>query len=209
MKDKIFTWYIGKPEAKDVVAEQYLDGTVIIDGKGDFDLNIFDGVIKRNISYNATKIIFAKDNKLKPTDLTKMFSEFTNLEYIDFTNLDVSKVVSIKNIFIDCENLKEINMSNLRFDLLDNDLALLVSDCKNLIKFNISGTTFNESLGFGTIGLIKFDKCKKLKELNISNIDKYMVNELINVRSLTNQTKFICTLSLGDFIDKYITYPLV
>ena len=72
----------------------------------------------------------------------QLFQHAYELEEIDMSNMDLSKVESIYGAFWNAENIKKINLSNTKFDSL-KQISNLCNNCKNLEEINLSNININ------------------------------------------------------------------
>ena len=77
-----------------------------------------------------------------------MFEECSELEYLDLSNFDTSKVIAMNHMFNECHKLKEI---------------------KGINKFNTSQVTNMRTM---------YQKCYELENLDLSNFDTSKVNDM-------------------------------
>ena len=148
---------------------------------------------------------------VKPITCDAMFSGCTNLENIDFTQMDLSEVVEIRNMFAGCRSLKSLDLS--LFDaskIIDwtnvidgcsslteldatvftqNNKILSFSGCSGLT--HIHGLELYRGTGITTFRQV-FAGCASLTEVDLSNWDNSEVYDMWrlfeNCKSLTKIT---------------------
>ena len=58
------------------------------------------------------------------------------MTYIDLSHFKTSSLISTKQMFKDCINLKSINLNNFETDLVE-DMSSMFSGCSSLISLNL------------------------------------------------------------------------
>ena len=71
-------------------------------------LHIKAGWLGEGQKETITEIV--ADETIKPTSLK--FENYSSLKKVDFTNIDLSELTSMENLFVNCPSLKEIDLSN-------------------------------------------------------------------------------------------------
>jgi len=145
-------------------------GTIVASGKnGDLDWSVdASGVLRISGSgefdprtawdRRGKKVIVSVSNI---TSLEKMFKD-SIIESVDFTESDLSKVRSIRELFYGCDRLKTVNMSGAELGNVQ-DLIDVFYDCCHLQKIDWSKVTL--SSGYGAWGYKTFYHCYDLKEI--------------------------------------------
>ena len=154
-------------------------------------------------------------------NMSRMFSNCTNLSSLDLSLFDTSNLTNIKEMFINCTNLKSINFGNADFSKVTTMEGLFYG-CKwlksiDLTKFKTDNVTTMYCMFFGcenveTIDLCNFSTsnmtgmgmgamfsgCKKLTTI-------YVGDEWSNDRTknLSNNTFYNCYSLLGRNVTKY------
>ena len=102
-----------------------------------------------------------------------LFQCANNLEEIDMSDMDLSKVTTIYEMFMQCTSmgpsqLKKINMSNIKFNSLEN-MAYLCQNCYNLEEVDLSNWNVDipDTISYGTTSLFQNDY--NLKKVNLHN----------------------------------------
>lgn len=128
-------------------------------------LNI-DNSVKLQYSFNDNTIVKKVIPYIVPSSLFGTFWGASNLEYIDTSNLDISRVTSLYCLFRNCTNLKEVDVSDWDVSNCTN-LDGIFYGCSSLEKIDVSkwNTSKATLIGFLFLG------CKNLKEVNVSNFD--------------------------------------
>ena len=113
------------------------------------------------------------NEKLK--DMSYMFQWSYNLEEIDMSDMDFSKVTTVYEMFqwhySYWSKLKKINLSNTRFDSLEN-MGYLCEKCNSLEEIDLSNMNINiwNNVSYGSDGLFK--SAYNLEKLNLDGFWK-------------------------------------
>ncbi|MDO4436480.1 MAG: BspA family leucine-rich repeat surface protein [Coriobacteriaceae bacterium] len=137
----------------------------------------------------------------KAARFTNLFSHWSKLESVDFTNLDTSEVVHAGGMFSDCPSLTEVDFSkcdlgnlqvtNYMFQYcgsLQNVLFPkgvgsvsglqfidhMFQDCAKLRSIDLSGISMNEAQNMQSM----FAGCKKLEEIKLPAADDWAVTSM-------------------------------
>lgn len=125
---------------------------------------------------NLNSVNLSAFDTSKVTDMSAMFVNCSNLNVLDITNLDTSKVVNMSGIFDGCESLKSIDLSS--FDTSNvTDMSYMFRECKSLEKIDVSH--FNTSQVTDMSGM--FSECEALKELDLSAFHVDQVTSTYNM----------------------------
>ena len=110
-------------------------------------------IIKGNVGQNLTGMFVGKDKEketllsvvqeikvvgtegVKVKSISKMFVDMKNLVKVDLSELDLSEVKGIEDVFKNCPRLKEVNLGNMPLKLYD--LSKMINGCDNLKKLII------------------------------------------------------------------------
>ena len=131
----------------------------------------FKGVKATNMSrmFYGTKfkkIIFQNVDTSAVTDMSELFADCFNLEELDISTFNTASVEKMNCTFRFCQELKVLDLRNF-----DTSKVTFTFDtfgyCKNLVYINVS--SFNTKNSQVMRGL--FITCEKLKYLDISNFD--------------------------------------
>jgi len=106
------------------------------------------------------------------TTMKSMFSGCSNLEDIDFTLFDTSKVQSMKYMFYGCSSLKDIS---LPFDTNNvYDMSYMFYSCRSAENIDLFAFMTHKLC----LANAMFGKCPKLETVAISgDFDTYMLNK--------------------------------
>jgi surface protein len=93
---------------------------------------------------NDTLYISSIDDVLyAPSSMKYYFSQFTNLESVNFTNLNTSEVNNMSYLFYKCSKLNSINYSNIDTSKVTN-ISLMYSNCTSLTNVDMSNLDFSK-----------------------------------------------------------------
>ncbi len=152
-----------------------------------------------------------------------LFSEFTNLSNIDFTNVDTSLVASMYGMFNNCSSLTSLELSNFNTSKVTSMRAMF-NECSSLVQLDLSsfdtskvetmrsmfyGCSSLEQLDLSNFDTSKvttmfcmFNGCSSLEELDISNFD---TNNVINMQSMFYNCNSLTSLDLSSFNTSKVT----
>ena len=140
--------------------------------------------------YYCKNITEVKLNNFKFSSFRGAFYGCTLLEKIDFTGISTSNITDMQYSFTDCSSLKSLDLTNFDVSTLATNknstggLWQTFAGCSSLETLNITGWKITNKVTnlYGT-----FDKCSKLKKLDLSNWDTTGVTDLnYTFRRMTN-----------------------
>ena len=140
--------------------------------------------------YYCKNITEVKLNNFKFSSFRGAFYGCTLLEKIDFTGIGTSNITSMQYSFTDCSSLKSLDLTNFDVSMVATNkygsggLHQTFAGCSSLETLNITGWKITNKVTnlYGT-----FDKCSKLKKLDLSNWDTSGVTTLnYAFRRMTN-----------------------
>ena len=161
--------------------------------KGTIDLSNFkpNNYVDFGFAFNGCKnVTEVKLNDFKFSSFNAVFYGCTLLEKIDFTGISTSNITNMQNTFSDCSSLTSLDLTNFDVSMVatskygDAGLLQTFAGCSNLETLNITGWKITNKVTslHGT-----FDKCSKLKKLDLSNWDTSGVTTLnYAFRRMTN-----------------------
>lgn len=128
-------------------------------------LNI-DGNVNLENSFRGNTIVKKVIPYIVPSSLLNAFWGASNLEYVDCSNIDTSRVTSIAYLFRNCTNLKEADVS--KFDTSNClEFSAAFYGCSLLEKIDVSKWDTSKATNLGYL----FLNCKSLKEVDVSGFD--------------------------------------
>ena len=140
--------------------------------------------------YYCKNITEVKLNNFKFSTFRSVFQGCTLLEKIDFTGISTSNITSMQDAFNSCSSLTSLDLTNFDVSTLATNknstggLWQTFVGCSSLETLNITGWKITNKVTnlYGT-----FDKCSKLKKLDLSNWDTTGVTDLnYTFKGMTN-----------------------
>ena len=112
------------------------------------------------------------------TNMENVFSDCKNIEDIDISSWNTENVTSFVDMFYGCSSLKTIDLSNLNTSSAEN-MSEMFARCSSLIHLNLSSfeTENVEEMRF------MFTGCSSLTELDLSNFDTSSVTSMSDMFS--------------------------
>lgn len=110
-----------------------------------------------------------------------MFYGFKNLEMIDLTQLDTSKVVNMHRMFHSDEKLTELNFSRFNTENVDKFEGMFYG-CKGLVELDLSNFKIKSGVNVKSM----FNECNSLHKIYVSNLFK--LENVTNSGSMFNRT---------------------
>jgi len=126
-------------------------------------------------------------------DMSLMFRDCYNLEYIKFNNNIENKIIvsGMSYMFINCISLKNLDLSNFDTTLVTS-LMYTFSDCISLVSLNLNG--FNTSSV--TIFMGTFNNCSSLISLDLSSFNTY---NAVYMNSMFSFCSSLTSIDLSNF----------
>ena len=117
-------------------------------------------------NFKGTNLDLSNFDTHNITNMSFMFWNCKNLNYLILENFNTKNVVDMSGMFSFCESLKKIDLSNFITQNV-SDMSYMFNKCYNLTTLNLSN--FNTD----SINSMKsmFSRCTNLKKLDISNFD--------------------------------------
>ena len=115
---------------------------------------------------NLEEIDFSGFDTSKVTNMCEMFGGCKSLKELDLSSFDTSKVANMRAMFACCESLKELDVSSFDTSKVA-DMTLMFHRCKSLKELDVSG--FDTSKVTRMAGM--FNYCESLKEIDVSDFD--------------------------------------
>ena len=140
--------------------------------------------------YYCKNITEVKLNNFKFSSFRSAFQGCTLLEKIDFTGISTSNITDMQDAFNSCSSLTSLDLTNFDVSTLATNknttggLWQTFASCSSLETLNITGWKITNKVTnlYGT-----FDKCSKLKKIDLSNWDTTGVTDLnYTFRRMTN-----------------------
>ena len=160
----------------------------------DYQIKSFEGLFKY---CNIELIIFKKFCRNNITNMKEMFLGCNTLKEINLSKFNTSNVSNMYRMFLNCSSLIELNLNNFNTNNVTN-MSSMFQDCKSLKELNISN--------FITINITNmrgmFFNCRSLKNINISNFNTINVKDM---NSMFSNCKSLEKINLSNFITKNLT----
>ena len=133
----------------------------------------------------------------KAIKYSKLFQNIESALEIDLSRLDISGIKSIKNMFINCNQLKSINFGNFDTSSI-TDMSSMFENCfsieeLNLSIFNTSNVIYMNSM---------FKGCNSLTSLDLSN---FQTSKLENISRMFEDCNYLEYLDITSFNTSLIT----
>lgn len=152
--------------------------------------------------------IGAKNGVIGNSDSALLFADFINLKIINFdNNFDTSNVVSMKNMFMNCQNLTDIDLSSFNtesliymtgmFQMFDTKAQ---ADRGGKLKSIIFGPNFNTSSVTNMSYL--FYHCNSLEDVDIS---MFNTSKVTNMSGMFYQCSSLVSIDLSNFNTSNVT----
>lgn len=122
---------------------------------------------------NLNNVDLSAFDTSKVTDMSAMFANCSNLNVLDVTNLDTSKVVNMSGMFTHCNNLNVIDVSRLDTSNVTN-MSGMFDGCESLKSINLS--SFDTSNVTDMLGM--FRGCSSLEKIDVSGFDTSRVTDM-------------------------------
>ncbi len=157
------------------------DGKLTVEGSGDFTRNKGDYDVAPWYGYGSS-IISAEINITGMSDASYMFNDCENMQSLDLSNFDTSRVTKMTRMFGDCHSLKSLDLSSF-----DTSNVTVMDDmffnCISLPSVDLSN--FDTSKVTDMAGM--FSVCANLQSLDLSNF---------NTSNVTNMAYMFSNISL-------------
>ncbi len=122
-------------------------------------------------TYKVT--IGAQGNIIANSNSYYLFYNFSNVESIDLTYLDTSRVTNMSRMFLTCYSLKNVNLSNFDTSEVTN-MQSMFRDCNNLTSLDVSHFDTSQVTDMSEM----FSDCSTLTSLDVRNFDTEKVREM-------------------------------
>ena len=116
---------------------------------------------------------------------------------LEIIECDTSKVNNMSYMFLSCESLTSLDLSNFNTSNVTN-MSYMFRNCSSLTSLNIS--SFNTSNVTSMLSM--FESCSSLTSLNISNFN---TSKVTNMTSMFRNCKSLTSLNLSNFDTSKVT----
>lgn len=127
---------------------------------------------------------------VSPISMSCWFHSCTNLTEVDFTNIDTSKVSSLKYLFNKCASLVAIDLSGLNTSNVI-EMSSICKDCNNLASINLDNFDTTKVTTMDTM----FSGCDALTTLDLSSFNTLNVSTM---RGMFSYSKSLTTIYVSD-----------
>ena len=121
-----------------------------------------------------------------PITASNMFRDCSNLTEIDLSNFDTSKITNMNSMFQGCTSLHSINLSNIDTSSVGN-MVNMFNECSFLISLDLSSFNTSKVQNFNSM----FSSCSSLISLDLSSFDpsnalsmNFMFKDCTSLKSL-------------------------
>ena len=97
------------------------------------------------------------------TNCSYLFSQCSNLFYVDFKNFQMNNVTNLSYMFSQCESLTKLDLSNLIGKKVEN-ISFMFNECINLENINLHHFQPENKLDCRSL----FSKCKNLNSIDLT-----------------------------------------
>ena len=150
---------------------------------------------------NIKFIEFGNLDTSKVTNMNSFFQGCSNLEEIDLSIFNTENVKSMDKMFYNCKKLKKINLSSFNTKNVES-MDSMFRGCSSLINLNISSFNTSNVIYFGYM----FESCESLKQLNLSHFDTSKVKMMNSMFSSCYSLKKVDLLNFKTSMLKSIQY---
>lgn len=130
-------------------------------------------------------------------NMSSMF-EGTKITQIDLSGFNTSNVITMENMFSNCQNLTNLDLSGFNTENVTN-MSSMFSNCQNLTHLDLSGFNTENVTNMSSM----FSNCKNLKSIDISTFN---TKNVTNMESMFIQCKSLTTLDLSSFNTASLTH---
>lgn len=112
-------------------------------------------------------------DKISPINTSMWFSDFEKLEYFDAENLDLSRTISMREMFYMCVSLQTLDLSGLNVSQVRN-MERMFFNCFQLKEINLSGWDTSQVVTLRCM----FASCRNLRSIDISEFSLQSVRDI-------------------------------
>ena len=177
-----------KEDGNDITWVIDADGTLTVEGTGDFAPSIRDDIRTAPWGLNGMDIKTAVINVKGMTDASNMFgglAGYANLMNIDMSNFDTSQITNMEGMFSSCHYLTNLDVSGFDTSNVQN-MNRMFSNCYGLTSLDVSGFDTSNVQNMNRM----FNDCRSLTSLDMSSLDTSKVQDMGDMfhdcRSLTS-----------------------
>ena len=184
--DKIEHLKLDKERSGNIVA--YIkDNTIYISSNEKIYANEYSYALMKDLK-NIEEVDLSNLDTSKVVDISSLFNGCSNLKTINVDNLNTSKVKNMSEMFTNCNNLKEIDLEDIDTENVEN-MSNMFFGCFNLEKLDLSNfkTSKVEDMSrmFAGCSNLKSVDLEYLNTSNVTNMD-YMLYGCYNLNANIN-----------------------
>ena len=143
-------------------------------------------------------VIVCADPIYANPDCSYMFSGHSyDLESVNFSNFNTSKVTDMSNMFEDCRCIKELNLSNFDTSKV-TDMSCMFRDCRRITNMDLSGFDTSKVTDMSHM----FFGCYKLTSINVSMFNTARVTSMC---AMFESCHALINLNLSNFNTSNVT----
>ena len=155
----------------------------------DYEIKNLYGLFK---DCKCIKILnFLRFNRKVNEDMSYLFSRYSSLEEIKFSNFITNNVTNMSHMFYECSSLKKLNLSNFNTNNV-TDMRGMFYGCSSLEDLNLSNFNTNNVTNMSYM----FYKCSFLEKLNLKNFNANKVKDMHAIFNDCRLLKIDCSEEL-------------
>ena len=152
-------------------------------------INVTKGLFEN--LYDIEELDLTKFDSSKVTDMHGMFSGLKSLKSLDLSHFDTSSANDMSYMFYNCNNLKTLDLSNFNTSYVRYMYGMFYN-CNNLTSLDLSNFNTSNVIWMNQM----FYNCENLQTLNVSNFD---TSNATNMSGMFGQCKKIKSIDLSNF----------
>ena len=162
--------------------------------------------LKGNVDYyefvmfeqrEAVKSITATEGTVLPEYCQGLFSDYVNCISIDLSKANTSNVTNMKEMFYECESLKQLDLSSFDTSRV-TDMTQMFGYCEDLISLDLSNFDTSSVTGMAAM----FADCNALISLDLGSFD---TSNVTNMGSMFSNCISLTSLDLSSFDTRNVT----
>ncbi len=170
------------------------DGTLIVEGTGEFKANSEDEAPWYEWRY---AIKDAEINLAGTKDLSKLMHDLFKLNRVDLSGLDTSDTTDMHRMFMGCSTLEKLDLSGLDTSNV-TDMQEMFFNCTSLKSLNLSGINTSNVTNMGNI----FYNCSLLDTIDVSGFD---TSKVVNMADMFCECHSLTSLDISGFDTSSVT----
>ena len=195
-----------------IILSKISEITLKINGTGDikifyenYNFGEFEVFINGNFQ-NISKYIYHFENNLNDIKIvskdtlfsaSNMFIECDSITEINLSNFDSSQITDMESMFEGCLSLISLNLDNFNTSQVVN-MKSMFAGCWSLISLNLDNFNTSQVVNMGYM----FSLCYELSSLNLSNFD---TSKVIDMNNMFSQCVQLISLNLSNFDTSKVT----